>query len=58
MNLLELEMAPLDVDGEVRPVFRRIFVVWHRNSTVIVSSGVAERANGQMYDWNHNKLFP
>ena len=48
MNLLELEMAPLDEDGDVRPVFRRIFVVCERSSTVMVSSGVAARANGQM----------
>lgn len=43
-------MAPLDEDGDVRPVLSSIFVVWDRNSTVMVSSGVAGRARGQMYD--------
>lgn len=50
MNLLELDMAPLDDEGDVRPVFSNIFVVWERSSTVMVSSGVAGRARGQMYD--------
>lgn len=43
-------MAPLDEDGDVRPVLSSIFVVWDRSSTVMVSSGVAGRARGQMYD--------
>lgn len=52
MNLLELEIAPRDEeaadDGDVRPVLSSILVVWERSSTVIVSSGVAGRARGQM----------
>lgn len=55
INLLELDMAPLDEDGEVSPVFSNIFVVWERNSTVMTSSGVAGRARGHMYDYLTNE---
>lgn len=46
-----LEMVPRedpDDDDELVPVLNRIFVVCCRNSMIIVSSGVAGRARGQI----------
>lgn len=49
--MLLLEIVPRDVDADARPVRRRIFVVCVRSSTIMLSSGDADRANGQTNDW-------
>lgn len=51
MTLLLLVIVPRDVDALAKPVLIRIFVVCVLNSTRIVSSAVAGRANGHMNDY-------
>lgn len=47
-TLLLLVIAPLELEGDAKPVLSKILVDCERSSTTIVSSGDAERASGQM----------
>lgn len=55
LDIVPRDDEPLrECDVLAKPVFRRIFVVCERNSTVMFSSGDAERASGQMNDCAKN----